>query len=270
MNKALIDAFDTVKKQQQALVSQIFLFHGHDKSALNENDLDVFDKKGLEVFQRNLKAMAQHALAISFPTVFKLIGQRYFNYAAFELLRAHPPSEGDWALWGNEFAQVLSQLPELKEYPFIADIARFDYLIHQSQTNKNNDIDLSSFQLLGEKPLDEIHIKFNQSVKLFSSIFPILQIYKMHQEEGEEDLPDKLFLENELIDANDKQSILILKSNFKTQFIQLDNREYEFINMLLQGRSIGKTLDKMHSTFDFAKWLEQALKQNIISHLKHL
>ena len=117
-------AFEQVAQQQQTLISAIF-------PSADSEVIDKFDPRGMAIYRNNLLATAQQALAISFPTVLTLIGEGLFNYASRELLISSPPKHGDWALWGDDFPSLLTNLAQLSDYPFVADIAQVDRLRQQ-------------------------------------------------------------------------------------------------------------------------------------------
>jgi len=146
MNNAtsLKSAFAEVKQQQQTLVALIFPQSG-DRDGNHD-----FDHRGLAIYRNNLSTTAQQALAITFPTVKAMIGDELFNYACHQLLVLSPPTMGDWGLWGEDFAELLADLPQLVDYPFVADIAKLDWLRHHCMRDKDSILEQESVQLLAD------------------------------------------------------------------------------------------------------------------------
>jgi len=260
-------AFAQVEQQQQSLIKAIF------PSASN-NDDSSFDKRGLAIYRNNLLATAKQALVVTFPTVITLIGEDLFMHACRQLLISSPPDQGDWGLWGQGFAKLLHNLPQLTEYPFVADIAQLDWLCHQSMREKNSVIDQASLQLLASTDLDRLYLSLTDHQYLMESSFPIIEFWLTHQHEGYPNDNGELkqqYLQQAItkLDQTDfQQRILVYRPNFKAEIRELSGDEYRWLSLMHQGVSIGNALDAMaNCEFDFALWLGIALEQNLISHL---
>jgi len=247
--------------QQQALMDAI----------LGQKKNNAFEKRGLEIYQRNLLASAERALQITFPTVLQLMGEELFKHATKNLLQQTPPTKGDWGVWGDEFPGLLSGLQQLTDFPYVADCAELDLARHKLERAKDSAIDMASLQLLVKLEPDDIKIVLSKNLKFWISKFPIADIYQgpMEEKKNEQDWLQqaKIKLEN-----NQGQTILLYRPQFKAQVRVLDSDEYHFLSLLKGGITLGHALDLMisegHSDFSFEQWLPQAIQQNLISCLK--
>ncbi len=266
-------AFEQVAQQQQSLISAIF-------PSADNDVIDEFDPRGMAIYRNNLLATAQQALAISFPTVLTLIGEGLFNYASRELLISSPPKHGDWALWGDDFPTLLSNLVQLSDYPFVADIAQVDQLRQQSMRAKDSVIDQASLQLLATHDIDEIYIELTTSQFGLNSDYPVIEFWLSHQQRVVSDTAEELnqkFIQqslDKLVQGDFSQKVLIYRPYYNAEIRELSASEYAWLTLIEQGLSIGKALDVMTNNselehdFDFAQWIGIALEQNLISRLK--
>ena len=266
-------AFEQVAQQQQTLISAIF-------PSADNDVIDEFDPRGMAIYRNNLLATAQQALAISFPTVLTLIGEGLFNYASRELLISSPPKHGDWALWGDDFPTLLSNLVQLSDYPFVADIAQLDQLKQQSMRAKDSVIDQASLQLLATHDIDEIYIELTASQFGLSSDYPVIEFWLSHQQRAVSDTVEELnqkFIQqslDKLVQGDFSQKVLIYRPYYNAEIRELSANEYAWLTLIKQGVSIGKALDimtdnnELEHDFDFAQWIGIALEQNLISRLK--
>ena len=268
-------AFEQVAQQQQSLISAIF-------PSADNDVIDEFDPRGMAIYRNNLLATAQQALAISFPTVLTLIGEGLFNYASRELLISSPPKHGDWALWGDDFPTLLSNLVQLSDYPFVADIAQVDQLRQQSMRAKDSVIDQVSLQLLATHDIDEVYIELTTSQLGMSSNYPVIEFWLSHQQRVVSDTAEELnqkFIQqslDKLVQGDFSQKVLIYRPYYNAEIRELSASEYAWLTLIKQGVSIGKALDimtdnnelELEHDFDFARWIGIALEQNLISRLK--
>ena len=252
----LQQAYNYVRKQQQYLVRQILEQRNKDKDSLS----------GIDIYRNNLKATATKVLDITFPTVSQLIGGELLALGACQLLKLEPPQDGDWACWGGTFPDLLEQLPQLGEYPYIADCARLDWLIHQTERKPNTSFDHTSINLLAERHLDDINIRFADTFTVITSNYPIYELWHIHHGDSAE-LYTRAF-RRRIIKESFKQFILVYRPIHKAHICLLSKAEYEWVKQLMAGRSIGEALDRLtHNSVRFEQWLPQMIKLNGISRL---
>lgn len=245
---------------QNALLQAIFLDpHAHS-----------FNAAGLEVYRNNLRATANKALQITYPTVLQLIGDDLFFHAVEQLLKRSPPHAGDWGMWGEGFAQILSEQVPLQEYLFVVDCAHLDFQRHILERAANSSLNTQSLQLLATEDPDGINVIFNPSIRVLESRFPLADIWQAHQ--GDENERAQR-LHRALQDSQSQfpsqpiQYVLLYRPLYKAQVRVLSASEYEWIEML-KHHSLGATLSQLESSsLTFENFLSSALQDNLISHL---
>jgi hypothetical protein len=228
-----------------------------------------FETKGLEIYQRNFMANAQRALAITFPVTNMLMGEDLFKAAVERLTHTCAPNAGDWGEWGDGFWNELASMIELEDYPYVADIAEVDFARHKMERTPLKVADRQSIHLLAEYDLDEIKIVLNDDVFIKDSKYPVVDIYQSHCNGFDALLFEKA---KDAIKENLSQKILMFRPHYKAKVRSLDLTEYDFIHMVLQGKSLGKSLEHLaivhEQSFLFEHWLPLALEQNLVSYFK--
>jgi hypothetical protein len=256
MTKSLdiLSAFDSVSKQQQQFVRSLF------DESMTEQGVNV---AGLKVYRNNLRATATQALSVSFPTVHQLIGEELFAYSAEKLLLQEIPNQGDWAKWGNGFADVLENLTQLADYPYIADCARLDFSIQQTEKAKDTSFDFSSAKLLAQVELDDLRLKFADSVHVLESGYPLIQLWNAHH--GNDKEKHIQSFKQCMTESSFKQYLLVYRPQYKAEICELTESEYFWITRLIKDKSIGNALDLLDSSsFNFEQWLTQAIERNLL------
>ena len=72
-----------------------------------------------------------NALRISHPTVDALVGADFFDQAARDFVQAHPPTSAWLTGYGERFAEFLETYEPVRELPYLADVAQFDFAVEQ-------------------------------------------------------------------------------------------------------------------------------------------
>jgi hypothetical protein len=70
-----------------------------------------------------------NALRLSHPTVDALVGEDFFDQAARDFVQAFPPASAWLTGYGEGFADFLAGYAPVRELPYLADVARFDFAI---------------------------------------------------------------------------------------------------------------------------------------------
>ncbi|MEM9101370.1 MAG: DNA-binding domain-containing protein [Pseudomonadota bacterium] len=244
---------------QQKLLEAIF---GNDSNT-NFSSLGMtFDKRGLAIYRANLRATALQTLTITYPTVYALIGEELMAFASEKLLFSNPPHQGNWAAWGETFADTLNELDALEDYPFVADCARLDYVCHQGVRAADTPFKTDSLSLLNSVGPDDIKVELTPSLEIIESPYPIADIRSAHQ------LPEaerKQKLNTIAQDATEQTyRIACFKSGFEMLVTTLTPYEHDWL-LLLEHHSLGEALGHIDlERFAFNPWLQQSVNNQLI------
>lgn len=243
-------------QQQAHFVSEIF------NAPSGKERMGTAD--GMEVYRRNLFAVAVAALQVTYPTVWRLLGQPAFESVAKELLSQYPPEKGDWGQWGEELPSIIESSVHGDRFPFVAHAATLDWLRHCSNRASDSAFDHSTVQLLETHRLDRIGIELADHVGLVKSVFPLVEIFNWH---GDESLSSESSTENFEV-SDSPRPVLVYRHKYRAlqQYISLPDAV--FLQGVRDGRSIGSLLDELEGhQFNFPGWIAQGISQNTINRL---
>lgn len=215
---------------------------------------------GLAVYRRNLLAVAEATLGVSYPTARRLLGHGQFRALVAELLRLHPPTRGDWGEWGEELPLLIERSEQGDKFPFIAPVAELDWLRHRANRAADNRFDPTTAQLLESHRVDHIGIGIARHVGLTGSIYPLVDILDWHADPtaGAEAMQVSEAL----------RPVLVYRRELRVEQRYISPTDYVFLLGLRAGRSVGSLLDELAGQdFDFPTWVAQALELNLISNL---
>ncbi len=88
----------------------------------------------LAIYRNTARAVMTEALRLTFPAVERLVGRDFFAMAAARFVRQAPPDTADLAEYGVALPDFLAHLPEAAPIPYLADVARFEWALHQAAT----------------------------------------------------------------------------------------------------------------------------------------
>lgn len=256
--KAQAFVVDEFARQQLFLST---LWSGSDGSSqlptMDARGRDLVSLSGVEIYRSNGLAIADRALRAAFPTVCALLGNEGFSALAKHFWRASPPTSGDLGEYGATLATFVSAQndPALLSVPFLSDIARLDWAIHNVERAADPlPMDASRWTMLSENDPAQIYLHVAPASELVESIFPIVTIFNAHQTN------DFRALQSD--HTHQAKSAWVHREGFRAVVATLSATDAQFTRALRSEKSLADALDAVTDdpNFDFSHWLTRAAK----------
>ena len=272
-----MSAVATMAQEQQALLRA--LMGERDDSSLWPHLQFVnapLARRGLQAYQANGLALAERALGAAYPVLAQLIGDESFAPLARHFWRRHPPSQGDMACWGDGLADFLDASSQLVDEPYLADVARVEWALHQAATAADALPDSTSFALLSSVDPAELTLTLGAGVFLLRSTYPVASIVNAHLL-GEPALAEA----GALLRAEAAEHALVWRQGFKPRVCTITAAEYALLAALQAGGSLEAALDSAligtatdtpdaAAEFSFENWLGRAVQDGLVTGARRL
>lgn len=221
----------------------------------------------IAVYQRNRWALAERALAISYPTIKQLLGEG-FTVLARKFLLAAPNTQADWGAWGESLPSFINTTPLANSLVYLSDCATLDWNIHLSQ-RATSATDFANLSLLQEAPLHTIQLQLCDTIKLMSSRFPLYAIWNMHQDTDNTHYWTALANRGLAAEGGaPTEYLMVFRTHWRATVLSISASEYSFMQQLLNNKSLAHALNTVSDAdFNFTQWLLNAAKFNWISEL---
>jgi hypothetical protein len=221
-----------LQQLQAQFVDALFYRHENITEQITETQ-SVTSLQRLQVYRNSFIMGTTEALAITYKNTYALVGEAFFNAVSREFIIKHPPTENNIMAYGDGFDAFLNTLTQLDEMPYIAEMAKFEWVLEQtsnSQISKQT-LDLCALSLVPEDAFNSLQFMVPIEVNLFSSEQDIYPLYQMLINDAvvEKDLNNACYL------ALKKQP------DFRIELIPLEKDVF----LLLQQLIAGKNLDQV-------------------------
>lgn len=167
---------------QQSFRDNIFNQNG-DLSFISSN----FPQERFDVYRQTIFENMVNALRITYPGVWKLLGDECANSVAnaYSKMDKNLPRTGCLDDFGGDFPDFLATLKELSELPYLQDYAHYEWLKHLAYIAENaNHIDPSDLMKIPEGEIDHITFHFCSSVYIFKSSYPLFDTHEIVQNDS--------------------------------------------------------------------------------------
>lgn len=210
------------------------------RAIYEKNDASPFDcisEQGiskaarLQIYRDNVLITLTHTLQNIYPSIVKLVGEKFFKYAANEYIKAHPSTSGNLDNYGQYFADFLSSSASVKDYPYLSDVARLELARHTAYMAADaRPINIKSLTQIPSERHETLTFTLHPSAHLISSPHPIDLLWQLTQQPAPE---------NETIDLKSRGAdILVIRPEFKIEHHLLENGEYTFLKFLHNGSTL--------------------------------
>jgi len=136
----------------------------------------------LAVHRNNVRISLADVLRAAFPAVCRLVDERFFAYAAHAFVAAQPPRGACLADYGAGFADFLAEFPPCREIAYLADVARFEWLM-QRAAHAADSTPLAPAALTGvaAKDTPRLVLRLDPALGYLASPFPIDRIWRANR-----------------------------------------------------------------------------------------
>lgn len=135
----------------------------------------------LAIYKNNVYHRLVEALRDTYPAVERLTGTEFFQFAALIYATAVKPERGTLLSYGNAFPEFLRTFPPAAGVPYLADVARLEYL--HLKAYHGPDAEPLTVGLGCCRP--EASVSLHPTAQLMESEFPASRIWELNRREGE-------------------------------------------------------------------------------------
>lgn len=225
----------------------------------NENVIDQIKKtpsmqavERLQVYRNSFIMGTTEALAMTYKYTLELVGEEFFNAISRHFILNHPPSENNIMTYGFGFDEFLKALPQLKEMPYVSEMASFEWLLEQTSNSplRSQELDISLLSLVEEDTFNRLKFTVPSDVSLFCSNQDIHLLYEM--------IVNNAVTETDL---NKKCYIALKKhADFRIELINLEKDQF----LLLQQLTEEKRLEQL-VPYDLHLQLPALLEKSLLN-----
>ena len=247
-------------QRQRELIDAIFTPQATDTACAGARQSGIRWQAGLAAYRGNGRAHACNALRVQFPTVLAMLGAETFDALCASYWRACPPRRGDLAWVGEELPAFIETLETLAEWPWLADCARLDWAVWQIAAAAPAKFSEDDLRRLVDGNPDTLSLRLSSSARRLLSAWPIHALYEAHHVTH----PDWDAV-NRAIAQKCAQTAWIWRPHgdlaAPPAVELLDAATDRWVAALDAGHTLDIALDAAGEEFDFAAWLEQAIRQ---------
>jgi hypothetical protein len=190
----------------------------------------------LAIHSNNVMASLTGALAANFPAVQRLVGERFFAYAAHEFIERHPPERVALAEYGALLPDFLAAFAPCRELVYLADVARLEWLIlRAAHAEDARPLPPSALAGIAAEDTPRIVLRLKPSRGFLASPFPVDRLWRANAEEEAGDGAIDLAAGGVRLEVSRRGERVVLRL--------LDAARFAFRRSLAAGETLGEAAE---------------------------
>lgn len=213
-------------------------------------------RRGLAAYRSHAAAQAVRTLAAAYPVLAQLLGEDNFDALARRLWQVQPPLHGDLTRWGGSLTMLIGSW--LAAEPYLADVARTEWALHEAATAADAELDPQSFALLAGTDPAALRLTLAPGTVCITSRWPVVTLIEAHDSQ-----PPALALAARRLADGLAETALVWRPAYRPRLRIAQAGEAAFLAAVAAGHSL---LDALTRTgdFDFHAWLAPAVHEGLL------
>jgi Putative DNA-binding domain len=267
-------------QQQQALLDALFAWPNDVATENIANYAYGTWARGLKAYQSHGHMLAERTLQAAYPVLAQLLGADSFAALARAFWHAYPPARGDLAQWGGDLAGFISASEQLREEPYLADVARVEWALHTCAGAADRAAEPATFQLLMAHDPAALRLVLAPGSAVLKSAWPVASIVTAHLLASVRTPGDGQGLRHGLshsptepesglaaagakLRARVAETAVVWRAGYQPQVREAVPGEAEILTALLDGRPLNDAVQRAKA-LDFNKWLSMAVQTGLL------
>jgi hypothetical protein len=251
----------TLADQQQDLLEALFAWPPQAawaRLAPSFSGVGTSAQRGLQAYQRNGHVLAERALRAAYPVLAHLLGVANFEELARAHWHAQPPQCGDIGEWGGHLSEFIANSVQLREVPYLPDVARAEWALHRCALARDQAADLTTLALLTTEDPQTLTLSLAPGVTTLGSAWPLASLLLAHLKNS----PSLAELAQQL-QSGVAQDIVLWRAGFQPQLRQALPGEPVLLRALQDGVALEPAVGAA-TGLDFSEWLALAVQTGLV------
>jgi hypothetical protein len=193
------------------------------------------------VYRNNVTVSLVRAMEANFPVVRRLLGEHYFAGLAREFVQLHPPQSPLMFYYGVAFSDYLKAQADLKEYPYLGDVAKLEQQMRLSYHEADAPcLFPQALTDIAEDALETATFTAHPAMAIVQSDFAVHAIYRANQGDNAEAVED----------VAKAEAVLVTRPQHDVELHALTASQCVFFSSLAAQKNFGEAADAAFASDD--------------------
>ena len=215
------------------------------------------------LYRGNLTVTWDKVLSAAYPVMRQLVGDEFFTALSRAYGMANPSTDADLNNFGAGFAVFLEGFEHVAEYPYLPDMARFEWALHRNHfASDAAAVTAAELGAMDPARFEPARATLHPACTLFGSDWAIIPLWQAHQPDSGAGFPQ---------DMAQPSFGLIARPRWKSEAAAIPAAAYAALKTLDSGENFGAALDAafaIDDDFDVSGHLAQWIALGVFASLQ--
>ncbi len=216
--------------------------------------------RSVALYRRLIRHNYTQVLKVTYPVLYRFVGERHFGRLARGYLKVHPSTSGDLFPYGRHLPAFLRAL---RVSPLLPELARLEWACHEAyQAADSVPLSRDELQAIASVDPSRVTVHFHAASRLLSFPIPVHRVWLALQPEAPSDAAVDLPLPEE------ETGVIVTRADGQVRVTPLAKLDYRLLEALSRGvdvASVERLAIESEPEFDFSRLFASALKLHMIS-----
>ncbi len=243
---------------QQAFAEAIV--EGKYHAATTAMAADGLALRSMALYRRLIRNNYVQVFKVTYPVLYRLVGEAYFRTVARGYLKHYPSTSGDLFLYGRHLPALLQRI---NAPPLLIELARLEWACHEiHQAADSMPVSQERIQALASVDPSQVTFHLHAASRLLSFPVPVHRVWQALQPDAPADVVVELPLPEE------QTCVAVTRGDGKVQVTPLAKEDYRLVEAMAQGvdaASVERMAIESDPEFDFARFMTTVLSLQVIA-----
>lgn len=213
-------------------------------------------KDRMKIYKNSTFAILIDVLKNSYPVLYQLVGEDFFKVLATNFIKQNPPNKCDITNYGWDLPKYLSNLEQVKDYPYFADIATLEKNRQQAYYADEKPSIHAEYLINPPANIELTTFDFQPHVSLQKSDYAIYSIWLAHQND---EIPE--------ININSEEYLLTYRYAMNIFTMPISLADFTFLSALKNKETLQnavKLAQNIQDTFTIQNIFMLLLKNKLL------
>jgi hypothetical protein len=186
------------------------------------------------------------------------VGDEAFSALSGDFWHIDPPMLGDLAQWGGDLPAFLQHNLQLAGEPYLADVARVEWALHQCALAADCAADLASLALLSTADASALTLRLASGTAMVTSEFPVASIVTAHLHAD-----PSLEQAGRMLRDGSAETALVWRQGYRPRVSACGPAEATLLEHILRGSDLLTALEHAPG-IAFSAWLTRAVQCGLV------
>ncbi len=189
----------------------------------------------INIYRNNINSTLTESLANIYPVTCIMVGSDFFKMMAQKYCRTHPSQTGDLRDYGEHLPAFMRNMPKLKDFPYLPDLAEIDWSCHLAyHAHSTPTLSVSSLGHYSTEEHENLRFTLHPAIHTIESEYPVFDIWEYATSDDQNQTTPDI--------KPRRQQVLVHREEYSVRVVNIDKTLFDLFKLIGRQQNLGKII----------------------------